>query len=148
MKKNIFLFVFALILWGSAFAQTKTDTWNEFAKTKFESKFYEEVGEYLFYPNFPETLKAQQGKEITIEGYYVPFAPEDGNYIIISKYPMSQCFFCGGGGPESIAEVNFAKDPGAFQVDDYITVKGKLKLNAEDIDHVNFILEQAVLVKK
>jgi hypothetical protein len=88
------------------------------------------------------------GKEITVEGYYVPFAPEDGNYIIVSKYPMSQCFFCGGGGPESIAEVNFAKGPGKFQVDDLITVKGKLKLNVDNLDHVNFILDDAVLVNK
>lgn len=61
---------------------------------------------------------------------------------------MSQCFFCGGGGPESIAEVNFAKEPRKFQVDDLITVKGKLKLNAENLDHVNFILTDAVLVSK
>jgi hypothetical protein len=62
---------------------------------------------------------------------------------------MSQCFFCGGGGPESIAEVMFKNNAAPkFQVDDLITVKGKLKLNANDIDHVNFILTEAVLVKK
>lgn len=126
----------------------KIDSWNEFAKTKFETKYYEKLGEYLFYPNFPAELKALEGKEIIIEGFYVPFAPEDGNYIIISKYPMSQCFFCGGGGPESIVEVNFAKNPPKFQVDDLVTVKGKLKLNADNIDHVNFILEQAVVISK
>lgn len=129
-------------------AQGKVDSWNEFAKTKFEPKYYEKMGEYLFYPSFPAELKALEGKEITVQGFYVPFAPEDGEYIIISKYPMSQCFFCGGGGPESIAEVNFSKTPGKFQVDDLITVKGKLKLNTDDIDHVNFILTEAVLVIK
>lgn len=147
MKKLQILTV-ALFISNFAFAQGKVDMWNEFAKTKFESKYYEKLGEYLFYPNFPADIKALEGKEVTVQGYYVPFAPEDGDYIIISKYPMSQCFFCGGGGPESIAEVNFAKDPGKFQVDDLITVKGKLKLNAEDLDHVNFILTNAVLVSK
>ncbi len=133
----------------TAFAQTtRWDAWNEFAKTKFEPKYYEKIGEYLFYPKFPESLKALEGKEITLEGFYVPFAPEDGNYIILSKYPMSQCFFCGGGGPESIAEVNFKSSVPKFQVDDVITVRGKLKLNSEDIEHVNFILTDAVLVKK
>jgi hypothetical protein len=122
--------------------------WSEFAKTKFEPKYYEKIGEYLFFPNFPANLKALEGKEITIQGFYVPFAPEDGDYVIISKYPMSQCFFCGGAGPESIAEVSFAKGKMKFQVDDLITVKGKLKLNAEDIEHVNFILKDAVLVSK
>ena len=147
--KAKFLCIAVLCCINSLFAQDKkADTWNEFAKTKFESKYNEKLEEYLFYPEFPAALKALEGKEITIEGFYVPFAPEEGNYIIISKYPMSQCFFCGGGGPESIAEVNFAKTPGKFQVDDFITVKGKLKLNADNVDHVNFILEQAVIINK
>ena len=68
----------------SLHGQVKPNAWDLFAKTKFESKFNEKLGEYLFYPNFPADLKAMVGKEITIEGYYVPFAPEDGNYIIIS----------------------------------------------------------------
>lgn len=122
------------------------ETWNVFAKTKFEPKFDEKLGEYLFYPTFPDDVKKLEGKVITIEGFYVPFAPEDDDYIILSKFPMSQCFFCGGGGPESVAEVNFAKEPGRFQVDDLITVRGKLKLNSEDLDHINFILTDAVLV--
>lgn len=116
------------------------------AKTKFEPKFDEKLGEYLYYPTFTADIKKLEGKEITLEGFYVPFAPEGDDYIIISKFPMSQCFFCGGGGPESVAEVNFVKDPGRFQVDDLITVRGKLKLNADDLDHINFILTDAVLI--
>lgn len=150
MKKWI-LAVAAMMLMNlttTVLAQSgKTDMWDVFAKTKFEPKYYENLGEYLFYPNFPADLKAMAGKEVTIEGFYVPFAPEDGEYIILSKYPMSQCFFCGGGGPESVLEVNFAKGLPKFQVDDLITVKGKLKLNADNVDHVNFILTEAVLVK-
>lgn len=116
------------------------------AKTKFEPKFDEKLAEYLYYPTFTTDIKKLEGKEITLEGFYVPFAPEGDDYIIISKFPMSQCFFCGGGGPESVAEVNFVKDPGRFQVDDLITVRGKLKLNANDLDHINFILTDAVLI--
>jgi hypothetical protein len=147
MKRTLLLLICSVSA-TFVLAQGKIDSWNEFAKTKFEPKYYEKLGEYLFYPNFSTDLKAMVGKDITVEGYYVPFAPEDGEYIIISKYPMSQCFFCGGGGPESIAEVNFAKSPGKFQVDDLITVKGKLRLNVDNLDHVNFILDQAVLVSK
>ena len=131
---------------GPGLCAQQTDTWNLFAKTKFEPKFDEKLGEYLFYPTFTEDVKKLEGKEVTIEGFYVPFAPESDDYIIVSKYPMSQCFFCGGGGPESVAEVNFAKDPGKFQVDDLITVRGKLRLNSDDLDHINFILTDAVLV--
>jgi hypothetical protein len=137
-----------VVSFGIVHAQTKWDAWNEFAKTKFEPKYDQKIEEYIFYPTFPEALKAMEGKEITVQGFYVPFAPEDGDYIILSKFPMSQCFFCGGGGPESIAEINFAKGTTKFQVDDLITVKGKLKLNADSIDHGNFILTDAVLVSK
>ena len=147
MKRLIVLIVASLVITAVS-AQTKVDTWALFAKTKFDPKYYDKIQEYLFYPTFPADLKALEGKEITIEGYYVPFAPEDGKYIIISKFPMSQCFFCGGAGPESIAEVNFAKPQSKFQVDDLLMVKGKLKLNTDDMDHVNFILVDAILVSK
>jgi hypothetical protein len=144
MKKILAVALF-IMLSASAFSQ-KADMWTVFAKTKFEPKFDEKLGEYLFYPKFPEDIRKLEGKEVTLEGFYVPFAPEGDDYIIISKYPMSQCFFCGGGGPESVAEVNFVKEPGRFKVDDLITVKGKLKLNTTDLDHINFILTDAELV--
>lgn len=148
MKKIAILLFTILVVSGVSVAQQAPDTWVVFAKTKFEPKFHEDLGEYIYYPSFTPALKALEGKEITIEGFYVPFAPEDGNYIIISKYPMSQCFFCGGGGPESVAEVYFAKTPRRFQVDDLITIRGKLRLNSDDIDHMTFIVQDAVLVSK
>jgi hypothetical protein len=146
--KNVVLILSFVLTAAMVQAQTKFDAWNEFAKTKFEPKYDQKMEEYIFFPTFPDALKALEGKEITVQGFYVPFAPEDGDYIILSKFPMSQCFFCGGGGPESIAEINFSKGALKFQVDDLITVKGKLKLNANSIDHSNFILTDAVLVSK
>ncbi len=141
--------VFAFLIFGiSVFAQTKTDMWSEFAKTKFESKYDEKIGEYIFYPGFSAELKALVGKEVTLEGFFVPYAPENGNYIILSKFPNNQCFFCGVGGPESIAEVAFKDGSLKFQVDDFITIKGKLKLNSDNVEHVNFIITEAVVVKK
>jgi hypothetical protein len=149
MKEKFFYIGLFVCIFSSVVAQDKKfDSWNEFAKTKFEPKYQEKIGEYVFYPSFTQELKNLEGKEITIEGFYVPFAPENGNYIILSKYPMSQCFFCGGGGPESIAEVNFEKALPKFQVDDVVTVKGKLKLNSDDLDHMNFILVQAEVIRK
>jgi hypothetical protein len=144
--KNVLVVV---LLFVSFYASAqKFDSWNEFARTKFEPKYNEKLGEYLYNPIFTPELKSFVGKEVTIEGYYVPFAPEEATYIVLSKFPMSQCFFCGGGGPESIAEINFLKEPDKFQVDDLITVKGKLQLNVDDMEHVNFILTDAVVISK
>jgi hypothetical protein len=141
-----YLFIILMLSVLTTFGQNKTDTWNAFAKTKFEPKYMESLKEYIFSPSFPAEVKAMEGKEISIEGYYVPFAPEGEDYIVLSKYPQSQCFFCGGGGPESVAEIKFSKEHPRFKTDDLITVKGKLKLNAEDMEHMYFILTDAVLV--
>lgn len=145
MKKLFFLgIVLGVAL--NASAQTKVDMWAVFAKTKFEAKYEESLKEYIFAPVFPPDVKDLNGKEITIEGFYVPYDGDD--FIIISKYPQSQCFFCGGGGPESVAEVKFKGQVPKFRTDDLITVKGKLKLNEKDLEHMNFIVTDAVLVSK
>ena len=146
--KNLFIILGFGLCSLTAIGQTQPNMWDIFAKTKFESRFNEKIGEYLFFPNFSADLKALAGKQVTLQGYYVPFTPEGDTYVILSKYPMSQCFFCGGGGPESVAEVNFVKDPPRFDIDDLVTVKGKLRLNTESLDHLNFILDDAVFVDK
>jgi uncharacterized membrane protein YcgQ (UPF0703/DUF1980 family) len=147
MKKILLAGTFLCFASG-LFAQGKVDSWSMFAKTKFESRYYENLGEYLFFPLFTEELKKLDGKEITVQGYYVPFAPEDGDYIVLSKFPMSQCYFCGGGGPESVVEVYFSDEDAKFTQDDLITIKGKLKLNEKDMEHMPFMITDGVLVSK
>jgi hypothetical protein len=145
MKQTLIILV-VLISWSTTNAQT--DTWALFAKTKFEARYNEKAAEYFLYPVFAKELNDLVGKEISLEGYYLPIDIEGDAYIILSKFPYSQCFFCGGAGPESIAEVTFKVKPGKFEMDQYLRVKGKLKLNEGNIDHGNFILEEAVLVAK
>lgn len=130
-----------------AAATAQADGWAIFAKTKFDAKYNEKAGEYFLYPTYPEELKALVGKEIDLEGYYLPIDVEGNQYIILSKFPYSQCFFCGGAGPESIAEIYFKTKPGRFEADQFIRIKGKLKLNENDIDHGNFMIEEATLIK-
>ena len=130
----------------AAFAQS--DGWALFAKTKFEAKYNEKAAEYFLYPVFAPELKDLVGKEITLEAYYLPIDVDGDAYIILSKFPYSQCFFCGGAGPESIAEVSFKVKQAKFEMDQFIRVKGKLKLNEGDIDHGNFILQEASLISK
>jgi hypothetical protein len=137
----------SIVLFIAFSASAQTDGWLSFAKTKFDAKYNDKAGEYFLYPTFPADLKSMVGKEFSLEGYYLPIDVEGNAYIILSKFPYSQCFFCGGAGPESIAEVFFKTNPGKFEPDQYIRVKGKLKLNDADLEHGNFILEEAVLIK-
>ncbi|MFM9840130.1 MAG: hypothetical protein ACKVOQ_17825 [Cyclobacteriaceae bacterium] len=144
MKRNLII----ILLFASYTSVAQSDGWASFAKTKFNTKYNEKAGEYFMMPDFPIELKALVGKEVDLEGYYMPIDVDGNAYIILSKFPYSQCFFCGGAGPESIAEVTFKVKPSKFEADQFIRVKGKLKLNENDLEHGNFILTEAVLITK
>jgi hypothetical protein len=145
MKFTVVLVAFVAFYTTS---QAQPEGWALFAKTKFDAKYNEKAGEYFLMPAFPDELKALAGKDISLEGYFLPIDVEGDEYIILSKFPYSQCFFCGGAGPESIAEVYFKGKREKFTADQFIRIKGKLKLNEGDIDHGNFIVEAAELIEK
>jgi len=123
------------------------DGWDVFARVKFKSTFFKEMNEYFLVPSFSAELKAQVGMEYTLKGHYIPF-DLPANTIILSKNPYSACFFCGGAGPESVAEINFKSKRPKLKLDQVIEVKGKLRLNGTDINHLNFILDDAELFVK
>ena len=97
---------------------------------------------YFLYPDFGRSVKDLEGKKVAIKGYMIPVDP-DGNIYVISAQPMSMCFFCGGAGPESIVELQFRDKKQRFKTDAVKTVTGTLKLNSQDVEHLNYILEDA-----
>jgi hypothetical protein len=129
-------------------AQPSSVGWDLFAKVKFSPQLVKEVNEYFLIPVFDPRIKFYEGKEMTLEGYYMPLDLENGHTIVLSKNPYAQCFFCGGAGPESVAEISFLTRPPKFKVDQIVRVTGTLKLNDKDIDHMNFILTDAKLEKR
>jgi uncharacterized membrane protein YcgQ (UPF0703/DUF1980 family) len=141
MKRIIILL--ALSLSFTAFGQPDaTDGWPLFARVKFNTVLYKELNEYFLVPSFDKTITSMVGTEITLQGFYIPFdLPK--NRLVISKSPYSSCFFCGGAGPESVAEVIFKTKAPKLKTDQAITIKGKLKLNNKDINQLNFILVDA-----
>ena len=66
---------------------------------------------------------------------------------MLSAYPYTQCFFCGGAGPESVIDVLAEELTNHFSMDDIVTFEGQLRLNATDLNYLNYILEDAVLAK-
>jgi hypothetical protein len=144
MKKIISLFIFLLSI--NADAQNAADGWSLFSSVMFKTRFHEELNDFYLFPEFTDAIKSQQGALVTIKGHYLAFKlPE--NRIIVSKYPYASCFFCGGAGPESVVEVHLKEKKPTFKVDALISVKGKLKLNESNIDHSNFIITDAEIIK-
>lgn len=123
-----------------------TNGWVLFSNVKFTPQYYEEFKDYFLAPFFDSKIRQYDSHEIVLKGHYMPIDLEDKNVIILSKYPYAACFFCGGAGPESVAEIRFKEKPPRFKADQIIQVTGKLKLNEKDVNYLNFILTEAVLI--
>jgi len=101
----------------------------------------DEYGE-LYIPVFHDDIKKLEGKEVIIPGYIIPF---DGmfkpDHIILSSLPLSECFFCGSGGPETVMDV-FLTEPIKY-TSNPIKVRGILTLNDKDPDQMMYVLKNA-----
>ena len=113
--------------------------WNITNDVKLDQCFHEELGDYYYCPEFGSIMKSLEGKTVALAGYILPL---EDNYFVLSMKPMASCFFCGGSGPQSIVDLKF-KGPRAFKMDTYLTFKGKLRLNASNLDELFYILDYA-----
>lgn len=137
------LLLFTILSFGLT-SSTKI-TWETLAKVTFTEEYQDDVGAYILIPNFSEEIKNLEGEEVSISGYVIPLDIENNDYVL-SANPFAACFFCGQSGPESVMQLKLDKKH-QFKNDDYHTFKGVLKLNVEDIYSLNYILNDATLVK-
>lgn len=140
IQKGLVIILFFL----SGFTYTQ-EGWELFASVKFKSKYIKEYNEKFLVPEFDSKIRNLAGTKVKLKGHYMPFDFKD-NTIILSKFPYSSCFFCGGAGPESVAEIQLSNKPGKLKADQVIIVEGNLQLNDQDVNHMNFILTNAEIV--
>lgn len=117
--------------------------WNVMNDVKLNECFNEQISEYFYCPEFGSIMKSLQGKTVALKGYVLPL---EGGYFVLSMNPMASCYFCGGGGPQSMADLKF-KSPRAFKMDAFLMFKGKLRLNNNNIEELFYILEDAEVYK-
>lgn len=129
------------------FAQDQENMWKTLSKITYRKEYDEFMGFDIEKPVFSSQITELNGKEITIKGYIIPVEGyKDHKEFILSAYPYSMCFFCGGAGPETVMEV-YAEEGVEFQAK-AIVLKGILTLNPDDINHLMYRLDDAVLVKE
>lgn len=138
MKNKIFTIIFMLSL-SVCYSQQRV-TWDDLSKVKFVDKYFPDYDNTFLHPEFSQSVKDLEGKIITISGYFLHMSPKDNLYML-SKGPLSSCFFCGVGGPETAIELQFNARQ-KFKTDEIVSVIGKFKLNSEDVDHFNYILTE------
>ncbi|MDH5610021.1 MAG: hypothetical protein OEY56_11135 [Cyclobacteriaceae bacterium] len=143
MNRNIIGIAFFFLALLSANGQNDAfKTWKILSKIDYE-KSQDEYGE-IYVPKFSPEIQSLRGKTITLPGYIIPFEgmfkPE---HIIISSLPIASCFFCGSGGPETVAEA-YLKSPVKYSAK-MVNVTGTLELNDKDTNQLMYILKNATL---
>lgn len=122
--------------------QQPLDLWQVFEKVEFESRFVDSENASFYFPVFTDELLHMEGKRVVIKGYYLPI-DLSAEGIVISRYPMATCFFCGEAGPESVVMVYSEQAPVGLQMDQEVTFEGVLDLNKDDVYALSFILRRA-----
>ena len=72
----------------------------------------------------------------------LPFT--SGLSFVLSRNPNATCFFCGGGGPETVVDIKVK--PGQikqYKMDERKTFRGILQLNPTNIKHFTYVLKMA-----
>jgi len=142
MKKVLFTLAALFVL---QFSYAQESVWRDLSSVTY--KIGEDDFGELYLPVFSDKVKGLEGKEVTADGYIIPFEgmfkPE---HIILSSLPLAECFFCGSGGPETVMEV-MLKDPIKY-TSKRVQVKGTLVLNDRDPEKLMYILKDAKLVTK
>ncbi len=141
-----FCIAIACFMFTVSSVHSQENMWKTLAKITFTKQYDELMGFKVDVPVFSEDIRALEGKEVTIRGYIIPVEGyKSHKEFIFSAYPYNMCFFCGGAGPETVMEV-FASEPVEYSAEQ-VTLKGKLELNATDINRLMYALNDARLVK-
>lgn len=124
----------------------KENIWKTLSRITYRKEYDELMGFKIDKPVFSQQVQDIEGTEITIKGYVIPVEGyKSHTEFIFSAFPYNMCFFCGGAGPETVMEV-LASEPVKYSAEQ-ITLKGKIQLNADDINRLMYQLVDATLVE-
>ncbi|MEC9209844.1 MAG: DUF3299 domain-containing protein [Bacteroidota bacterium] len=137
---------FLLFISKFSFSQIEI-TWKELEDVEFSDMYIDSVGESILWPHFGFNVRELDGKEVSLSGYILALDADKG-YYVLSKGPFASCFFCGAGGPETVVELSLKSDKYSFYMDEFATIRGFLKLNADDLYRCVYILEDAEVNKR
>lgn len=136
------LFLIGAIVHSNA----QESTWKTLTKITYTKQYDELMGFKVDVPVFSEDIKAMEGKEVEVKGYIIPVEGyKSHKEFIFSAFPYTMCFFCGGAGPETVMDV-YAKNPVEYTAEQ-VVLRGKLELNATDINRLMYSIHDAEVVE-
>ncbi len=122
--------------------------WSILLDMEYDLRYVEQFEAEIPFPIFNETVKSLNGQSIIVKGYIIPVEETgESSIVFLSAFPYTECFFCGGAGPESVMDIIPKYKFPRFSMDNQVKFKGILRLNEDDFDFLNYILEEAEIVK-
>jgi len=135
-----FVIVFLLIS-KVVFSQTEI-SWETLSDVEFSEIYLKEEDAYVLYPHFGLSIMELAGEEVLLSGYILAIDPME-RYFVLSQNPFAACFFCGSGGPETVVELKLKSESEYFKMDEFVTIKGVLRLNSDDFYQCIYIFDYA-----
>lgn len=146
MKKMRILFFLMVLLMGGIVNMVRGQEvldWVTLADVKFEKEYSEELMLEYDVATFGDLIKQFDGKEVQISGYVIALDAL-GVSFVLSRNPNATCFFCGGGGPETIVDIKVKpKALKRYKMDERKTFKGILKMHTDNSGSFIYLLTEA-----
>lgn len=121
-------------------------SWKDLDSLKIEYYYDADYGDYLGKPTFSNESLAWNGKNVIIEGYWIPVSEiGDSTVSVLSALPYAQCYFCSGAGIETVMQIKAEGHLKRMETDEKVVLKGKLLLNRDDPMELYYQLVMASL---
>jgi hypothetical protein len=138
-----FLFIVFSVLFYNILTGQQTITWAQLTDVKFNKVYSKELGIEILEATFGESVKKLHEQEVILKGYMIPLDPLGTQYVL-SRNPMATCFFCGGSGPETVAELRLSpKSIRRYATDEILSFKGKLILMNSNANSLHYVIMNA-----
>ena len=138
------LFVLLLALQVSSFINEEPFnlSWKSLSETSFSEYFNETKNIWTLEGVFPVSIRKLNGSDVKITGYVIQIDIKKRSYVL-SAYPYSSCYFCGGAGPESIINLQLNDLKHHIETDAIKTFSGVLDLQSRPKNGFYFTLINA-----
>lgn len=108
-------------------------SWKDLDSLKIDYYYDADYGDYLGKPTFSNESLAWNGKNVIIEGYWIPVSEiGDSTVSVLSALPYAQCYFCSGAGIETVMQIKAEGHLKRMETDKKVVLKGKLLLNKDN----------------
>jgi len=143
MRILFFLMTFSMFGMVDAVRGQEVLDWVTLADVKFKKAYSEELMLEYDVATFGDVVQQFDGKEVQISGYVIALDAL-GVSFVLSRNPNATCFFCGGGGPETIVDIKVKpKAMKRYKMDERKTFKGILKMYPDNSGSFIYLLTEA-----